>query len=60
MVEKSSSYLRIVVVVLCVAKEDTAMHDYMKALYHRFDSTTEQIERLEEETDRIYKKLVNS
>ena len=34
------------------------MHDYMKALYHRFDSTTEQIERLEEETDRIYKKLV--
>ena len=34
------------------------MHDYMKALYHRFDTTTEQIERLEEQTGRIYKKLV--
>ena len=34
------------------------MHDYMKALYHRFDTTTEQIERLKEQTDRIYKKLV--
>ena len=34
------------------------MHDYMKALYHRFDSPTERIEQLEEETDRIYKKLV--
>ena len=34
------------------------MHDYMKALYHRFDTTTEQIGRLEEQTDRIYKKLV--
>ena len=34
------------------------MQDYMKALYHRFDTTTEQIERLEEQTDRIYKKLV--
>ena len=34
------------------------MHDYMKALYHRFDTTTEQIERLEEQTDQIYKKLV--
>ena len=36
------------------------MHDYMKALYHRFDSPTEQIELLEEQTDRIYKKLVTS
>ena len=34
------------------------MHDYMKALYHRFDSPTERIELLEEQTDRIYKKLV--
>ena len=34
------------------------MHDYMKALYHRFDTPTEGIERLEQQTDRIYKKLV--
>jgi len=34
------------------------MHDYMKALYHRFDTTSEQIEKLEEQTDQIYKKLV--
>ena len=35
------------------------MHDYMKALYHRFDSPTERIELLEEETDSLnVKKLL--
>ena len=29
------------------------MHDYMKALYHRFNRSTEQIERLEEQRGHI-------
>ena len=38
-------------------KEDTAMHDYMKALYHRFDSPAERIEKLEQQVNKTHKQL---
>ena len=33
------------------------MHDYMKALYHRFDSPAERKERLEEQVNKTHKQL---
>ena len=33
------------------------MHDYMKALYHRFDSPAERKEKLEQEVDKTHKQL---
>ena len=33
------------------------MHDYMKALYHRFQAPSERAEELERETDKIHKQL---
>ena len=33
------------------------MHDYMKALYHRFETQSERAEKLEREADKIYRQL---
>ena len=33
------------------------MHDYMKALYHRFENPSEKAEALERETDKTHKQL---
>ena len=33
------------------------MHDYMKALYHQFNTPTERIELMEEQTDKTHKQL---
>ena len=33
------------------------MHDYMKALYHRFENPSERAEELEEEADKTHKQL---
>ena len=33
------------------------MHDYMKALYHRFETQSEMAEKLERETDQTHKQL---
>ena len=33
------------------------MHDYMKALYHRFDSPAEREEKLEEQVNKTHKQL---
>ena len=33
------------------------MHDYMKALYHRFQAPSERAEELERETDKTHKQL---
>ena len=33
------------------------MHDYMKALYHRFDSPAERKEKLEEQVNKTHKQL---
>ena len=33
------------------------MHDYMKALYHRFENPSERAEALERETDKTHKQL---
>ena len=33
------------------------MHDYMKALYHRFENPSERTERLEQATNKIHKQL---
>ena len=33
------------------------MHDYMKALYHRFQAPSERTEELERETDKTHKQL---
>ena len=33
------------------------MHDYMKALYHRFETQSERTEKLEQEADKIHKQL---
>jgi len=33
------------------------MHDYMKALYHRFETPSERAEKLEQEADHAYKQL---
>ena len=35
------------------------MHDYMKALYHRFNTPTERIESLEHQTDKAHKQLAS-
>ena len=33
------------------------MHDYMKALYHRFETPSERAESLEETTNKVHKQL---
>ena len=33
------------------------MHDYMKALYHRFDSPAERKEKLEQQVNKTHKRL---
>ena len=33
------------------------MHDYMKALYHRFETPSERAEKLEQDADHAYKQL---
>ena len=33
------------------------MHDYMKALYHRFQTPSERAEKLEQDADHAYKQL---
>ena len=33
------------------------MHDYMKALYHRFDSPAERKEKLEQQVNKTHKQL---
>ena len=33
------------------------MHDYMKALYHRFETPSERVEMLESATDKVHKQL---
>ena len=33
------------------------MHDYMKALYRRFENPSERVEALERETDKTHKQL---
>ena len=33
------------------------MHDYMKALYHRFENPSERVEELEEAVDKSHKQL---
>ena len=33
------------------------MHNYMKALYHRFEAQSERAEKLEREADHTYKQL---
>ena len=33
------------------------MHDYMKALYHRFETPSERAEKLEQEVDQTHKQL---
>ena len=33
------------------------MHDYMKALYHRFETQSERAEKLEREADQVHKML---
>ena len=33
------------------------MHDYMKALYHRFETLSERAEKLEREADKTHKQL---
>ena len=33
------------------------MHDYMKALYHRFETQSERAEKLEREADKTHKQL---
>ena len=33
------------------------MHDYMKALYHRFENSSERAEALEREADKTHKQL---
>ena len=35
------------------------MHDYMKALYHRFETPSERVEELEEMVDKAHKQLAN-
>ena len=35
------------------------MHDYMKALYHRFETPSERAEALEEMVDKAHKQLAN-
>ena len=33
------------------------MHDYMKALYHRFETQSERARKLEQEADKTHKQL---
>ena len=35
------------------------MHDYMKALYHRFETPSERVKELEEMGDKAHKQLAN-
>ena len=35
------------------------MHDYMKALYHRFETPSEQMTTLEKAANKIHRQLAN-